>query len=191
MKSIVDLTYVEYPSEDGIFGFAVSLVSLTPIALFVGLFSIAVNNRDLRYALLALGLLLSTIANEIAKKIIKQDRPALSHKKGYGMPSDHSQFMMFWLISIIVYFRAHPVLRRWFYISLSISNAILTASVMYSRYYLGVHSLEQIFVGSLSGLILGYTWTHLIIRAELTPAFRAAQTAIDRFWRNNFTNKIV
>ena len=186
MKSIVDLTYVEYPTADGLYGLILSLISLTPIALFIALFALALVNRDLRYGLLVLGLLLSTIANEVAKKLIKQNRPAFSHKTGYGMPSDHSQFMTFWMVSIITYFTARRVLRGWFFLSFSVCNATLTALVMYSRYYLDVHSVEQVLVGGIIGVVLGYFWTKLIITAETSSAFALARKAIDRIWSRYF-----
>jgi len=79
-----------------------TLLSLTPIFLFVSYFTLLIFDR--RITILALGA--GSIANEILslglKKVLKGERPYLGHGEvgdGYGMPSSHSQaagFLVAW-----------------------------------------------------------------------------------------------
>jgi len=184
MKTILDLTYVEYPSEDGLYGLALGLITLLPIGIFFALAAVFLVNRDLRYAMLVLGLLLSTIGNEGAKKILKEERPAMSHKRGYGMPSDHSQFMAFLFSFFFVHFRANRVLNPQFFIFCLSALAVSSGLVMYSRVYLGVHSVAQVSAGCLIGLGLGAAWARLLGGIQ-HKWFRQIQLRVDRFWRDN------
>ena len=189
MKNIIDLTYVEYPAEDGLFGLAVAAISLLPIVLFIGLSFVAFFNRDLKYGALCLGLLLSTIGNEIAKKVIRDPRPEQSHKKGYGMPSDHSQFMAFFTAFVFVYFHINRLLNPWFLTLIALSNTVISLLVMYSRIYLGVHTLSQVLVGASIGALLGSVYALTISRLQLTRTFKATQLQVDKIWKEWFVVK--
>ena len=79
-----------------------TLLSLTPIFLFVSYFTLLIFDRRITILALAAG----SIANEILslglKKVLKGERPYLGHGEvgeGYGMPSSHSQaagFLVAW-----------------------------------------------------------------------------------------------
>ena len=63
----------------------------------------------------------------------------------YGMPSGHAQFM--WTAATYQFLLNKPASS--IYIGLA-----LTVSI--SRYYLGCHSIDQIIVGMIAGIIVGY-----------------------------------
>jgi len=79
-----------------------TLLSLTPIFLFVSYFTLLIFDRRITILALAAG----SIANEVLslglKKVLKGERPYLGHGEvgdGYGMPSSHSQaagFLVAW-----------------------------------------------------------------------------------------------
>jgi dolichyldiphosphatase len=79
-----------------------TLLSLTPIFLFVSYFTLLIFDRRITVLALAAG----SIANEILslglKKILKGERPYFGYGEvgdGYGMPSSHSQaagFLVAW-----------------------------------------------------------------------------------------------
>jgi len=79
-----------------------TLLSLTPIFLFVSYFTLLIFDRRITILALAAG----SIANEIIslglKKVLKGERPYVGHGEvgeGYGMPSSHSQaagFLVAW-----------------------------------------------------------------------------------------------
>jgi dolichyldiphosphatase len=79
-----------------------TLLSLTPIFLFVSYFTLLIFDRRITILALAAG----SIANEVLslglKKVLKGERPYLGNGEvgeGYGMPSSHSQaagFLVAW-----------------------------------------------------------------------------------------------
>lgn len=79
-----------------------TLLSLTPIFLFVSYFTLIIFDRRITVLALAAG----SIANEILslglKRVLKGERPYLGYGEvgdGYGMPSSHSQaagFLVAW-----------------------------------------------------------------------------------------------
>jgi dolichyldiphosphatase len=79
-----------------------TLLSLTPIFLFVSYFTLLIFDRRITILALAAG----SIANEILslglKKLLKGERPYIGYGEvgdGYGMPSSHSQaagFLVAW-----------------------------------------------------------------------------------------------
>ena len=108
----------------------------------------------------------------VLKYLIRQPRPANPWKKGYGMPSDHAQFMGFIAIfSILTYrFLQHQrpqlILPPKIALTIPLSVALF---VCYSRYAIGVHSLEQVLVGFVVGVIFAFFWYFL--GAILYPSY--------------------
>jgi dolichyldiphosphatase len=191
MKKILDLTYVEYPSEDGLMGFTIAVLSLLPFAIFCAMISIFLYSRDLRFGFVVIGLLISTIANEVTKRIVMQERPIGSHKLGYGMPSDHSQFMAFWFVFTFLYFRDSRTFQQWFFKLATTLNAGIVGIVVYSRIYLGVHSLPQVIVGFSCGCFFGLFWSRFACNFQHSQRFKSVQISINRIWAEKcLLNKI-
>ena len=153
MREIFQLTYVEYPS--GILGFSMALITLLPLFLFFSLIVLYVFSKNFKILFLSLGLLLSTVFNEILKILIKQPRPANSYKKGFGMPSDHSQFMIFYTTAVALTVTSSRI-------KLLVINIISSILVIYSRVFLEVHTWEQVFIGALLGFILAFIYSKII-----------------------------
>ena len=187
---VFQLTYIEYPSEDKYFGFLMALFSLAPILLLPSILTTFVYSRDLRVGFLSLGLILSTVINEVLKAIIKQQRPLLSHRKGYGMPSDHAQFMFFLFVvarNMLKDKRFRPGFAR------VVSSVLFIASVlvMISRIYLGVHTLSQVFIGALIGFIFGAIWTKLFEALSSEGFISHWSNIIDSIWFTYCEFKII
>ncbi|CBK20784.2 uncharacterized protein [Blastocystis hominis] len=88
------LTYIQYDKEDGIVGWVMALVSLTPVFFVCILCSSILLHRDMHSVFFLIQMILCTIFNQILKHLIKQPRPLTGGvQQTYGMPSDHSQFM--------------------------------------------------------------------------------------------------
>lgn len=109
---------------------------------------------------------LNSVLNFILKTWIKQERPSkngisIRHiTDGYGMPSAHAQSTMF---SIIYLFLVNG---SYAWLSMGIGILILT---IYQRWKSKSHTMEQLAVGSLVGMIFStfsYRMTYIIIRAE-------------------------
>lgn len=83
-----------------------TLLSLSPVFLFVAYFTLVVFSRRLTILLLALGGVSNEVFNILIKRAVKQDRPfrgvdgwPAEVGEGYGWPSSHSQqagFLFAW-----------------------------------------------------------------------------------------------
>jgi len=173
------LTHVEYPEGDPL-GKFLALVSLLPLAMIVGNFTLILFRRDLHTISLFLGNILCEASNLALKKLIRQPRPYVREfqAKDFGMPSSHSQLSCFFATYAVLFvvFRLHhnhqSVFERlWKGV---VCGGVLAAAalVVYSRVYLLYHSAAQVAVGSALGVCLGAAWfalVHLLL-APLFPA---------------------
>lgn len=128
------------------------------------------------------------------KYSIKEPRPAVrdTYYVQYGMPSSHSQFSLFFTIyitlflfkrliswnfenhkkcDIVLYIRRlhsnspYEKVFRGVAISACLANTLL---VCYGRVYLLYHTISQVFVGALIGIICGLLW-FIFVHSILTP----------------------
>ncbi|OMO73481.1 Phosphatidic acid phosphatase type 2/haloperoxidase [Corchorus olitorius] len=113
----------------------------------------------------ALGILISQFINELIKTSVQQARPSetcvlLETCDSHGWPSGHSQYMFFFavyytLLSCKGIGLVSKVRVKWAALFLPWSLAFLT---MYSRVYLGYHTVPQVFAGASLGIVLGLAW---------------------------------
>jgi membrane-associated phospholipid phosphatase len=117
---------------------------------------------------LAMLVLATAILNSFLKDLFQDPRPDLIYAidgrvgDSYGLPSGHAQVavaLWFWL--------AYEIRARWAYLAAS----ILSAGIIFSRLYLGVHDVEDVLVGALLG-----AGGVLVYRMLLSPRFD--------FWRS-------
>lgn len=97
------LTHILYdPSHHPLLSIPLTLLSLSPIFLFVSYFTLVVFTRRLTTLNLALGSIVNELLSWSLKRIWKGDRPYTGHLEigdGYGMPSSHAQaagFLVAW-----------------------------------------------------------------------------------------------
>lgn len=158
----VTLTHVRYRKGDQL-GHFLAWVSLVPVFISLGGFvSHFIFRRELQGMFFALGLVVSQFINELVKKWFQQARPEtcalLEMCDSHGWPSSHSQYMFFFAVyytlltcrGIGLWTRNDLVVNflHW-------SLALLT---MYSRVYLGYHTVAQVFAGATLGTFLGVVW---------------------------------
>ncbi|WVN85554.1 uncharacterized protein L203_100702 [Cryptococcus depauperatus CBS 7841] len=145
-----------------------TLLSLSPIFLFVSYFTLLIFNRRLTILVLAGGQIANELLSWGLKRLLKGKRPFIDHAElgaGYGMPSSHAQaagFLAAWGLAYSILHNAGngrrlpaTTIRRWrngLYIF-----ALLTWSVgvSYSRYHLCYHTSVQIIAGYLIGVVFG------------------------------------
>ena len=144
----VTLTYVRYRRGDPL-GHFLAWVSLIPIFISLGGFvSHFLFRRELQGLCFALGLIVSQVLNELVKTSVHQARPdtcaALETCDSQGWPSSHSQYMFFFAtyFSLLCYkgIGISPRSRFWLALA-SWPPAVLT---MWSRVYLGYHTVAQV-----------------------------------------------
>jgi dolichyldiphosphatase len=93
------------------------------------------------------------------KRLIRQPRPTKIKSRGYGMPSSHSQVASFF--ATYSNFESGFIKADWsIHVGLVVANAI-ALSVIWSRVRLGHHSLAQVSVGTVIGMLFGYFWNRL------------------------------
>jgi dolichyldiphosphatase len=178
-------TLVVHPT--GLVGNLMGLLSLMPFAIGVGFVTLIIFRRDLHTIFFLLGVFVNSFVNVVLKKIIAQERPPFpsqmkkyhgnEQSKGYGMPSHHSQFIWFFCFYMVLFlmFRVKSPLPRstgdhffrqlWMYFLLALASA-----VSYSRYYLGYHTLEQVVVGAVVGIVMACAWFYYI-QHHASPCF--------------------
>lgn len=128
-----------------------------PIILLISTIILLFNTKIFLYTYF-LGFVINSIFNFIIKGVIKQKRPVNDFKSKiikesrlgneiYGMPSGHSQSVMF---STLFVFRAlKNDLITFIYL-------IISGMTMWQRVYNYSHSLLQILIGGTLGSIFGY-----------------------------------
>ena len=92
------------------------------------------------------GITVSFILVKILKNILKEPRPILG--KTYGMPSSRSTIMAFILFFLLINYE--------FKTSTKIILVILTLLCLSIKYYLKQHSINQLLVGFILGIIIAY-----------------------------------
>jgi dolichyldiphosphatase len=106
--------------------------------------------------------------NFALKRVLKEERPAKMHGKGYGMPSSHSQFVAFFSLSLTLFllFRHVPKQATPLHTPLSMVSRVLLSAcalataglVAWSRTYLNYHTPKQVLVGVGAGLTIAVGW---------------------------------
>ena len=181
---VLDLTYVRYP--DSAIGFVCACASLLPLFLIFSLAPVAIFARKLSPLVFLFGIVTSTAINETLKRIVRQPRPEFSHRDGYGMPSDHSQFCLFWTCYLLKVFWHNPTIKRSFVCLLTGFNIVAASLVLFSRIYLGVHTVAQVCVGAVIGAVLGLVWGHLSSRVLSSKTYSHVECNF-----GNLINKLV
>ena len=160
-KSVISQTYVTYHSGDA-FGYILGHCTLIPIYLLAMYITLIITRRDFHTLFSFFGQILCLFANKILKDMIDEPRPVDSELNDSGMPSNHSQFMMFFAVyySFQLLFRTTSIrylslIERCLYAKLLLSMACL---VCYSRVYLSNHTTEQVLVGFVVGAVIGIIW---------------------------------
>lgn len=159
----VTLTHVRYQKGDRL-GHFLAWVSLVPVFISLGgFFTHFVFRRELHCMFFALGLIISQFINEIIKTSVQQARPEtcalLEMCDSHGWPSSHSQYMFFFAVYFTLLtvegIGLSQVKNKWAVNFCPWSLAVLT---MFSRVYLGYHTVAQVFAGAVLGIFLGACW---------------------------------
>jgi dolichyldiphosphatase len=178
-----DFFYVLVDPAD-LFAPLFAFLTFSPFLIGFAQLTAVIGRRDFHSALLLAGLLMGTIISSGLKEIIKQPRPPNSFKLGYGMPSDHAQFMTFlffytWLMRrlykhnenkpIYINFTELGVSSRLCSFLNSMFDRvqmpllfIFCLSVIYSRLYFSVHTIQQLAAGTALGAINSFIFVQFL-----------------------------
>ncbi|KAL0910891.1 hypothetical protein M5K25_018988 [Dendrobium thyrsiflorum] len=184
----VTLTHVRYQRGDSL-GHFLAWVSLIPVFISLGGFvTHFLFRREIQGLCFALGLIFSQFLNELIKSSVQQSRPetcaALEMCDSHGWPSSHSQYMFFFsaYFSLLCLSGTGDGARsrrsRFFIALFPWPTAILT---LYSRVYLGYHTVAQVFAGATLGLFLGVLWFWIVNNLLVDYFPFIEESAIGRF----------
>ncbi|KMZ58578.1 Long Chain Base 1-Phosphate Phosphatase [Zostera marina] len=186
MKAIT-LTHVRYHRGDAL-GHFLAWVSLVPVFISIGGFiSHVLFRRELQGIFFAVGLLISQAVNEFVKISVKQARPEtcvlLEACDSHGWPSSHSQYMFFFAVYFtLLSYKGIGVSSASGKFLVASSPWPLTLLTLYSRVYLGYHTVGQVFAGATLGLVLGVAW-FWIVNTRLIKVFPTIEeSAMGRYF---------
>ncbi|XP_058212868.1 lipid phosphate phosphatase gamma [Rhododendron vialii] len=179
LKSVT-LTHVRYQKGDQL-GHFLAWISLVPVFISLGGFTAHfMFRRELQPMFFALGLVISQLINEFIKQSVQQARPLeicsiLETCDSHGWPSSHSQYMFFFAtyFTLLTYFRIGVLGRN----QMAVAGLVvwpLALLTMYSRVYLGYHTVAQVFAGAGLGLVVGAAW-FWVVNSVLRAYFPAIE----------------
>ncbi|WWC68391.1 uncharacterized protein I206_102317 [Kwoniella pini CBS 10737] len=170
------LTHILYDPSHPL-SIPLTLLSLSPIFLFVSYFTLLIFNRSLSILFLGLGSIGNEILSWTLKRLLKGDRPYKGFGEignGYGNPSSHSQaagFLVSWGIGyfLTISFRSNSTaVESKFKIIRKVRNGIYvfgliiwSIGVSYSRWHLHYHTPIQILAGYSIGLLAGSIYFYI------------------------------
>ncbi|CAN3372914.1 dolichyldiphosphatase [Diutina rugosa] len=159
-----DHTYILYDPKDVISIVSVHL-SLLPIYIMVFYTSWFLITREIEPVIVVGGHLASEVLNKIVKHILKEPRPDFhkdfgkgSYGSSFGMPSAHSQFAGFFAAYFLcILFKRVPSSRL---NKIIVSTLLLVIMILvpFSRVYLWYHTIPQVAVGVLLGVVVGLAY---------------------------------
>eukprot|EP00742_Colponemidia_sp_Colp-10_P000452 GILJ01000493.1.p1 GENE.GILJ01000493.1~~GILJ01000493.1.p1 ORF type:complete len:217 (+),score=7.86 GILJ01000493.1:110-760(+) len=165
-------------AESDSLGWLMVLFSVIPYLVATLVSICLVMFRTTRFFILAVLLLTQQILNEfILKRLYRMPRPNGACATTFGMPSSHSAFAALTFTWVVLHLINDQTSRKWYSKMLN----LLVVVCFYipqplSRLYLNYHSIEQVIIGTVEGILLGYV-AHVIIRRVLIP------NPQHQFWR--------
>ncbi|KAL8856800.1 MAG: hypothetical protein Q9178_006637 [Gyalolechia marmorata] len=160
------VTHISYDASDPVAYFCAWL-ALVPQILSVVYATLIWSTREMEIFLMFAGQMGCEGLNFLLKRMIKGERPPRIKAKGYGMPSSHAQFVVFFCVYLTLFllFRHSPhpsdthrpttlnerlLLATW--------SFVFAAMVCASRVYLQYHTVNQVLVGSIVGAVTAIAW---------------------------------
>jgi len=183
----LSFTHVEYPEDDKL-GKLFAIMSFTPVVIAIVLATLFYSRRDLHTFSLGVGIIVNHLLNHILKRFFAQPRPVSRDViyEEYGMPSNHSQYMWFFCVYLVVFvqLRLHHIGytgETLWKLMVSLSSLCFATVMAYSRVYLQYHTVPQVVWGSIVGSVFALVW-FAVVQCVLTPLY----PAISNWWLSEF-----
>ncbi|KAI5358013.1 Putative phosphatidic acid phosphatase type 2/haloperoxidase, dolichyldiphosphatase 1 [Septoria linicola] len=166
----LSLTHVNYDPNDT-WSWVSAHLALVPQALIISYVTLVWATREIEVLIMFAGQLGCEALNWILKRYFREARPTEFIGKGYGMPSSHAQYAVFFSVylSLFLLLRHDPVNHPsassthiptpfWQRLGLAVLSLLSAAAVAHSRIYLNYHSPKQVFVGCVAGAGCAVAW---------------------------------
>ncbi|CAL5207206.1 unnamed protein product [Lathyrus oleraceus] len=160
----ITLTHIRYGRGDKL-GHFLAWISLVPVFIsFGGFISHFIFRREIQGIFFFLGLIVSQFINEFIKTTVQQARPEtctlLEMCDSHGWPSSHCQYMFFFATYLTLLASKGTGFSK--NIGLNLLTWSLAFLTMYSRVYLGYHTVAQVLAGTGLGVFLGAAWFWIV-----------------------------
>ena len=146
------------PSKSDFFEIIMILLSLTPYPVVFLFLCLTAYFRTSRSFFLLVLVFIENFFIFFFKMIFQQPRPNYLCNNEYGYPSNHASFftcILFWFILEEFYIQKKL---RFKYKNILIIFCIIYPFILYSRYYLNYHNIEQIIGGFIFGVFIAVIW---------------------------------
>jgi dolichyldiphosphatase len=177
----LDFAFVPFDPSNYTRGSLAALFAFFPYFCGIFLIGYALSSRSRSLAFVIAGFLVNEAANKVLKNVFKESRPPGAALSNYGMPSSHSQFVAY--LAACYFLLMNKTIARRLTNPLFLLLAALTFVMMWSRVYLGFHTLLQTVVGAGAGAAVAVAWVAFVSR------FHAAQQCLG--WLFELALKIV
>lgn len=138
------------------------LLEFLPLEFIVVYLTLIYCRREVELILMYIGQIICYFLNIHLKQKIQQPRPN-PVLKGYGMPSNHAQFVSYFVAYSILwlFFRA-KYLQKAYCIRITVFLFIFAIIVCSSRVYFKYHTIWQVIVGFFIGSAFSISWFFFI-----------------------------
>jgi dolichyldiphosphatase len=158
----LDFAFVPFDPSNHTTGSVAALFAFFPYFCGIFLIGYALSSRSRSLAYVIAGFFVNEAANKVLKNALKQPRPPGAALSNYGMPSSHSQFVAYLAVCYFMFMKK-SVAKRIFN-PLFLMLVALAACMMWSRVYLGFHTLSQTVVGAVVGAAVANGWVSFVFR---------------------------
>jgi len=161
----LDFAFVPFTPSDYTRGSVAALFAFLPHFCLVFLVGYALACRSRTLAFVIAGFFVNEVANKVLKNALKQPRPPGAALSNYGMPSSHSQFVAYLAACCFILMKKTAIQRLLHPMFLLLIGVV--AVMMWSRVFLGFHTLWQTVVGAGAGAAVAAAWLTIVHRLPL------------------------
>ena len=167
------------------------LLSMTPYPCCFLILLISTYFKTTRSISVLMMVFIENFIVEILKNNLRDPRPNYKCNHQFGNPSNHTSFftcIVFWFIieEIFTPFKFQCKYKVYFY-----PLFIFYPFIIYSRYYLHYHSIEQIIYGFFLGIFVASFWYYLVTNIILKTNNPIKNFFINLKLKNTLTNDIL
>jgi dolichyldiphosphatase len=163
----LEFAFVPFDNSRYTAGAIAAVFAFLPYVCGVFLIGYALASRSRTLAVVVAGFFINEAVNKVLKNVFRQSRPPGAALSNYGMPSSHSQFIAYLAFSHFLLSKRSTAQRLVH--PLFVLLAGLAAVMMWSRVFLGFHSLSQTVVGAGAGAAVASAW---IVAVRRYPAIK-------------------
>ena len=154
----------DYPTSQDFHEISMVLLSCTPYPTCFFILLLGSYFRTTRMLLIFIMEVIQNFLVNIIKNIIQDPRPNFKCNHQFGNPSNHASFytcIVIWFIIEEIFTHSK---KQFKFKKLLVPLYIVYPFILYSRYYLNYHSMEQIVTGIIFGFFVSVFWYFICVK---------------------------